>query len=65
MGKETPITFTEPAYVLFDEDRNACLTTEWGGLAIFSTQGIAQAFANNSVRKIRVRKVKITPIDEN
>jgi len=60
---EDPITFTEPSYALFDVERNAVLTTAHGNLAIFSTLGMAQAWARSSSRRIEIIPVRIRPAD--
>lgn len=56
---ETPITFTELSYALFDVDANAVLTTNIGNLAIYSTSGAAEAMARTSARNIVVIPVRI------
>lgn len=56
------ITFTDPAYVLYDEDAKAVITTEWGGLSTFSTRGAAEAMARSSRRRLTVIPVSITPL---
>jgi hypothetical protein len=61
---ETPITFTEPAYVIFDVELNAVRTTEWGGLAIFSTRSVAEQLASRSASRLEVLPVRITRITD-
>lgn len=58
---DTPVTFTERSYVLFDVESNAVMTTAHGNLAIFSTQGMADLWAAKSSKKVEVRAVYITP----
>lgn len=60
--KKEPITFTEPAYCLFDVEANGVLTTEIGNLAIFSTEGMAKQVASTSRRKLEVLPVSIKRI---
>ena len=60
----TPITFTQPSWLLFDTNLNAALTTEFGNLAIFSTKGMAELWARGSHSPhIVVRQVSIKPMD--
>lgn len=61
---ETPITFDEPSYALFDVEKNAVRTTQWGNLAIFSVKSMAEQWAQTSGSKIRVVPVSIKPITE-
>lgn len=58
---DTPVTFVEPAFVLFDVEQNAVMTTAHGNLAIFSTKGMAEVWASRSTKKVEVRAVYITP----
>jgi hypothetical protein len=59
---ETPITFTEPAWVLFDVDANAVMTAAHGNMAIFSTKGMAEIWAATvSDKNVEVREVSIKP----
>ena len=60
MNKDTtPITFTEPSYLLFDIDQNAVLTTQFGNLAIFTVKRMAEMWAQKSSKNIEVRTVRI------
>lgn len=56
---DTPITFTDLSYAIFDEDANAVCTTEWGNLAIFSVRAMAEQWAKKSTRKLTVIPVAI------
>jgi hypothetical protein len=58
---ETPVTFREPSYALFDVEQNAVMTTAHGNLAIFSTKGMADVWARTSSKKVEVRTVYISP----
>lgn len=60
---ELPVTFREPSYVLFDADKNACLTTDHGNLAIFNVKTMAELWARASVRNLKVIAVNITPLE--
>ena len=42
---ETPVTFREPSYALFDVKENAIRTTQYGNLAIFSVRAVAEQWA--------------------
>lgn len=57
---ETPVTFREPSYALFDVDQNAVCTTEHGNLAIFSVQAMAELWASKTGRNIIVIPVRIS-----
>lgn len=61
MTDNTPITYREPAWALFDLDLNAVLTTQYGNLAIFNVKAMAEAWAQKSTRNIEVRAVRIQP----
>lgn len=60
MSTEKPITFEAPSFAIFDVGQNAVRTTEWGNLAIFSTQRLAEVV----VRQMRGRgqNVKVVPV---
>jgi len=58
---DTPVTFTEPSYLLFDVDQNGALTTLHGNLAIFSTRSMADLWAYKSKKNIKVIPVRIEP----
>lgn len=64
MDKETPITFDAPSFALFDEEKNAVLTTVHGNLAIFSVKAMAEQWARSSTRRIKVVPVTIQPTTE-
>jgi hypothetical protein len=64
MSAEIPVTFREKSYALFDVDNNGVCTTANGNLAIFSTLGIATAYALRTSKNIEVRPVWITPVGE-
>jgi hypothetical protein len=61
---DTPITFEAQSFALFDIDANAVLTTRWGNLAIFSVRAVAEQYASESRRNIKVVPVKIAPVTE-
>src|SRR5262245_60364749 len=61
---ESPITFEAPSFVLFDEDKNAVLMTQWGSLAIFNVRAVAEQHARQSARRIKVIPVSITPVTQ-
>lgn len=63
MASDTPVTFTDPAYAIFDVDANGVLTTIFGNLAIYSTKLAAEHMAGTSERKLIVRPVSIKPLD--
>lgn len=65
MMTKPPVTFTEPCYLLFDIDQNAVLTTEFGNLAVWSTKGMADVWKSRSAKNLKVRAVRIVPIDMN
>lgn len=56
------VTFTEPAYIIFDTNANAVRTTVYGGLAIFSTKGMADSVVAH-MPGCKVIPVYITPVD--
>jgi hypothetical protein len=56
---DTPITFTDLSYAIFDVEANAVCTTEWGNLAIFSVRAMAEQWARKSSRKLTVIPVTI------
>lgn len=60
---EAPITFLESNYALLDEAQNAILTTQWGNLAIFTVRSVAEQYAKQSKRRVRVVTVHITPVN--
>jgi hypothetical protein len=62
MADDTPITFTEPCYVLFDTTQNAVMTTIHGNLAIFSTRGMADLWAGRSEKPVEVIAVNVRPV---
>lgn len=48
---DTPITFTEPSYALFDQDANGVLTTVWDTGAVLEV--IAEAVAEEVARSAK------------
>lgn len=61
---ESPVTFEALSFALLDEEQNAVLTTVHGNLAIFSTKGMAEVWANSSRKKIKVIPVVTKPVTE-
>lgn len=62
--QELPITFEALSYALMDVEQNAVLTTAHGNLAIWSTKGMAEAWARSSNRNLKVVPVRIQPASE-
>jgi hypothetical protein len=54
------VTFRERSFAVVDADVPGVLTTEWGNLAIFSTEGMAQHWARQSNRNLTVVPVRIS-----
>lgn len=61
---DTPVTFREPSYAIFDVEKNAVRTTQWGNLAIFSVRAVAEQWAATSGAKLKVIPVLISPVIE-
>jgi uncharacterized membrane protein len=58
-----PVTFTDPAYLLWDTKLDMARTTKWGNLAIFTVRAVAeQVCAQNPGTKVRA--VLIRPVEQ-
>lgn len=63
---EEPVTFREPAYVLFSTKHNAALTNDIGQIAVFNTRimaNLSMAKVPEHMGPVIVRPVRIIPLD--
>ena len=58
---DSPITFRESSYALFDVKENAVRTTQFGNLAIFSVRAVAEQWAARCGDDVKVVEVSIYP----